>query len=591
MPPAYDYIVISTKAVGDAVLEATLRANIFTEEAGKLWISELEDIGKLNYRCLRTYAPGPKLVFKKDFRCHHNTNASLPSRNTKTPHAKHTNCHAMLRITIKKTSMKRSKDPHLKTHPTEIFIRNDHNHLIQCADVMRHRRPNAVTEEKVKKLFESGHSPSSAIEVIKFDLQEEYGSQYFTVAADGALCPSMQWMYYFYYITYRKKYGQPEGKEMLNSLTEFIESYNKECGSVCAKMEFDENNKELIVAICSPIMKRTHENLRSTAEIMFMDASGCMDRHNSRVFTLLAPSIAGALPVGLLILFSESENSITKGLKLFQSILPERAFFGNGAPKIVMTDDSTSERNSLKNVFPCVVLLLCRFHILQALWRFLLNSKNGVKENDRPQIFDLFKQTFYCKTIKEVDEKFAEILNNAIVKKYPSVVEYLQKLISRAEEWCPAYISHFITRGHTTNNISEANFRIIKDKIMERLKAFSVVQLFDFLTTRYEAFFERRLADFLSNRSCSQIRRRYLVPEEKVKNLEVTKFSEDIYLVTNLEKKTKYEVNSLLQVCSCPVGCQGAACKHQLAVVLKYNLYNDQLILKNDSQACHLGVP
>jgi hypothetical protein len=66
----------------------------------------------------------------------------------------------------------------------------------------------------------------------------------------------------------------------------------------------------LVLAICSPLMKRVFE-LRTSHEIMFMDSSGNMDRHNSRVFLLLAPSAAGALPLGIIVTFSETEKNIS----------------------------------------------------------------------------------------------------------------------------------------------------------------------------------------------------------------------------------------------------------------------------------------
>lgn len=64
LPPEYDYIVISSKVDKSTVLEAVLRVNIFTEESGKLWISQLEDVARLNYSCSRTFNPVSKVVFK-----------------------------------------------------------------------------------------------------------------------------------------------------------------------------------------------------------------------------------------------------------------------------------------------------------------------------------------------------------------------------------------------------------------------------------------------------------------------------------------------------------------------------------------------
>ena len=43
-----------------------------------------------------------------------------------------------------------------------------------------------------------------------------------------------------------------------------------------------------------------------------------------------------------------------------------------------MTDDCQAERNALSAVWPEARLLLCTFHVLQAVWRWLHNGKHGI---------------------------------------------------------------------------------------------------------------------------------------------------------------------------------------------------------------------
>jgi hypothetical protein len=107
---------------------------------------------------------------------------------------------------------------------------------------------------------------------------------------------------------------------------------------------------------------------------LFVDSSGIMHVLNCRVFTFLTASVAGALPLGILIVSSESEEVLSYGLNVWKSLMPPRAFYGGGAekgPKIAVTDDCQSERNSLRTAFPGIILLLCLFHVLQAFWRYV----------------------------------------------------------------------------------------------------------------------------------------------------------------------------------------------------------------------------
>lgn len=72
----------------------------------------------------------------------------------------------------------------------------DHNHSIEGADILRHRDVCKATKHKFKKLFKAGHSPSSALETHKFDMQCLHGENYQQVAAaDRAVIPDVQWCY------------------------------------------------------------------------------------------------------------------------------------------------------------------------------------------------------------------------------------------------------------------------------------------------------------------------------------------------------------------------------------------------------------
>ncbi|KAJ8366669.1 hypothetical protein AAFF_G00345510 [Aldrovandia affinis] len=51
--------------------------------------------------------------------------------------------------------------------------------------------------ETLTRLFEIGHSPTSALAVLKNDLQAEYGEKYIYASADRAICPDLQFCYWY----------------------------------------------------------------------------------------------------------------------------------------------------------------------------------------------------------------------------------------------------------------------------------------------------------------------------------------------------------------------------------------------------------
>lgn len=107
--------------------------------------------------------------------------------------------------------------------------------------------------------------------------------------------------------------------------------------------------------------------VHESGEILFIDASGNVDRYGCKVFLIYTDSCAGGLLICILILTSESSKIISLGLELWKKMLPQHALGGRGinGPKIFMSDDSAAERNALREAFPQSTLLLCIFHVLQ----------------------------------------------------------------------------------------------------------------------------------------------------------------------------------------------------------------------------------
>ncbi|XP_078123837.1 uncharacterized protein LOC144528856 [Sander vitreus] len=79
----------------------------------------------------------------------------------------------LLRTQVSRGRQSLSKDPHVPTFPTIVSICSDHNHNIYVADAPSHRDVGEDTKAKLNKLFEAGHCPSSALDVLKYDLSPQ----------------------------------------------------------------------------------------------------------------------------------------------------------------------------------------------------------------------------------------------------------------------------------------------------------------------------------------------------------------------------------------------------------------------------------
>lgn len=89
----------------------------------------------------------------------------------------------------------RSNDPHIPTCPTSVRLYNVHNHNIFVAEAPRHKDVGVKAIETLTQLFEIGHSPTSALAVLKSDLLAEHGNKYVYASANRAICPDLQFCY------------------------------------------------------------------------------------------------------------------------------------------------------------------------------------------------------------------------------------------------------------------------------------------------------------------------------------------------------------------------------------------------------------
>ena len=101
----------------------------------------------------------------------------------------------------------------------------------------------------------------------------------------------------------------------------------------------------------------------------------------------MCPSVIGGLPLADILCTREDTDTVAFALDMLKTVLPSGAFYGRGCdvgPTLFMTDDSDVLRNSLSSNWPSSVLLLCQFHVLQALWTWLWDRKQGIVMQDRP---------------------------------------------------------------------------------------------------------------------------------------------------------------------------------------------------------------
>jgi len=256
------------------------------------------------------------------------------------------------------------------------------------------------------------------------------------------------------------------------------------------------------------------------------------------------------------------------------------AIFGTGdSPLVFMTDDSNAETNALSSQWPQSKLLLCVFHVMQAVWRWFLETKNGVDKLDRQNKINEFRSLVNASSQQEACLLYNEAITSSTGKKYSKWIAYLESYWIRKEKWCKAWRG-VENLGQHTNNYSEAAVRIFKDLVLNRCKAYNAVALLEFTVNVLELYYVRRLRAFAHSRNptlrllldmqlkkCSYIQHKdQIILEEEGSNLYLVPSSKDLSMY--------YEVDTSVGKCTCINGIFGRFCKHEAAV---YKFFGDAM--------------
>lgn len=194
-----------------------------------------------------------------------------------------------------------------------------------------------------------------------------------------------------------------------------LSEYNEHCGEI-SSASWEVSETDVVIAICTPLMRRAHRLTPEAVEVVFIDSSETVDHDGHRIFLLLTHNESGGVPLGVLITSSESRETVTKALQMLKTLIGDEAFYNSkNGPSIFMTDDKKTERSSLHSVWPDASLLLCHFHILQAVWRWLQKGKNAILKADRISLYRSFKDIIYAPTESEAIAKYEEMKTDAIV--------------------------------------------------------------------------------------------------------------------------------------------------------------------------------
>ncbi|KAG8194513.1 hypothetical protein JTE90_013265 [Oedothorax gibbosus] len=551
--------------------EADFFINVYTEEEAQEWWQQFNLKSNTTMRVKATCPKTGKVnSFKIYLRClHQGRLAKQPQKST----TRNTNCPAGMIVAIRrhiKYSRSKLRGPIDPVHPCEIKLRFVHNHETNEGDSLRVRPVSKETEEKLIKLFQVGHSPGSALEMLKMDLQFELGSCYQQISTDRSRCPDKGFCYRLFHKHFGKDNSSYGKKNSVDVLGEKVKFYNDALGDKCLASTVLES--DCAIAVCSPFMKRVH-SLPQCCDVVFVDT---FESHSNKevgkhyVLLLIALTAKGGLPLGTVLTNSNTTTSWKLGLQLLKELLPARAFsFNSIGDPVFLIADSEVQRVAFLEVWPNSSVAICIFRLLQHVWKWLWDEKNNILKDHRLYLLYLAKTLLFAASDVEIDEKYQVLSADSIAVHYPTFLQVVESTWEKRHTWKFSILPQ-LPPLTGANNYYEAAARALKDKLVEPTKSFNLIQLLDFLVTRVESYYKTKLLDILNEKFNDIFRTHFATSIPSRVDENINKVAGNYFLVpSEQEAKDEYAVDAELNVCSCPYGINGTLCQHQYWVLQK----------------------
>lgn len=172
----------------------------------------------------------------------------------------------------------------------------------------------------------------------------------------------------------------------------------------------------------------------------------------------------------------------------------------------------------------------------------------------------------YARTVEQFEESISDFKMQVGHEGYE---ERIEDFLERKEEWAKLFRDYLIMRGHHTNNLAEATMRILKDIILERVKAYNVVALLDYTINVWNTYLEAKIMK-ISHKLDNSLQLLYhnLLSRMDPKLAEkIVQVDYETFIVPSaVDEIPTYEVNTTIGTCLCKAGTSGAFCKHQALV-------------------------
>jgi hypothetical protein len=174
-------------------------------------------------------------------------------------------------------------------------------------------------------------------------------------------------------------------------------------------------------------------------------------------------------------------------------------------------------------------------------------------------LYSMVKLLVCAQTEADLAYHYEVFRSSPLVGRYPNFKNHVTDMFEKKrQDWCSAYRHGTYSNVDQPQNYGETSMRILKDHIFQRTRTFTLMQMLDFLTERFCAYYERRLLDYIRG---GQQRAPSKFPPYA--NQRIVQITEDVFEVSGDDNDgCVYCINIATAMCTCNDATLGKLCKH-----------------------------
>ena len=285
LPEGFKYRVKKLKIIEksdvkeDVKFQAQIQVNICEKDEAEKFIQMIKNKNDTEMK------PTKKEIQRKGFRsqrfnCSRNVRINKKSQKSQQP-GKATNCKANFSYKLYECS----KNEDIECYGLQMKILYNHNHEVSSTNAWNFLGVSKETKDRYFQLFEDSYTPSKARLIYIAELKAKMGEEaFFKESSKRSINPSSTTVFNLW-ARYSKRFGSANGPDSYLKACEEIEKVNKRAGEKIASIRQLEDGS-VVVAVCDQLMRRTHILVPQSADVMFVDATGSLDRCNHQVIII-----------------------------------------------------------------------------------------------------------------------------------------------------------------------------------------------------------------------------------------------------------------------------------------------------------------